>query len=320
MRFSIAFLGLLYSSSSIIIHAQALNALDALNIDERSLLVDGFVDTDACYAALEEAATSDTDPDTADRGLTRDEYAFFVQGLGPEGIFDGRDTFASLPLVIRSNFNVLACFCTQTKGARDDCCEGDNAVIQTLGAFAADTPAETTAQQAYLFLVCSLTSLAIDRVLESQPPSAFPTAAPSVSPTASPTAAPSVSPTPGPTAAPSISPTVSPTLSPGPTATPSVSPTASPTPPGVIDLVVTASYDIIVFGGGDDSDIATPETELIAAMDSLAPEVLLGAAGDRNRNRKLLRSGRRLQAIQLPTSIDARIAIGKSVQVQVVVE
>ena len=63
----------------------------------------------------------------------------------------------------------------------------------------------------------------------------------------------------------------------------------------------------MVFGGGDNPDIVTPQAELIAAMDSLAPQVLLDV-----RIRKLLRSGRRLESIQLSTSIDEINEVGKS--------
>jgi hypothetical protein len=220
---------------------------------ERGFTVTGFVDTAACYTALSDASSIEPSP-----VLTRDEYAFFLQGMDFRGVLANLDTFESLPLGLQSNFNVLACLCTTP-----DCCEGDNAVIETEGTFPGDA-VPSPDQMAYLFAVCLFTTNAIDHVVFSLAPSSTPSV------------------------------------------TPSDSPTPAPTLSEVVTLVVTATYDIVV-DGGDDPDIVTPQDELIAAMDRLAPQVLLGAG-----RRKLLRSGRRLEAIQLPTSIDETIAIGKS--------
>lgn len=236
------------------------------------MVITGFVDTDTCYAAIEAA-----DSIGLDRVLTQDEYVLFVQDLDPTGILAGINDFASMPLAIRDNFFRLACLICRTQTQPTDCsCEGSNAVIQTEGAFAGERPIGT--QVAYLFGVCSLTSQAIDRVLTSPSPSAAPSVPPSVS------------------SAPSVT----------PSATPSVS---TPMPSqGAIELVVTANYDIVVFGRGDDPDILTPQDELILAMNSLASDVLVDAGV-----RKLLRTrGRRLESIQIPTIIDGTSPIGKS--------
>lgn len=295
MRSFLSFLGFYYLSS-----ISSCNAQPSL-VDMRSVLVTGFVDTEACYSALEAA-----DSITPDRVLTPDEYALFVVSLDPSGILADRgNTFASLPLGLQSNFFAMTCLlCTppdEPNGA--SCCEGDNARIETGGAFALDEP-PTPEQITYLFLVCYLTTEAIDRVLSSPRPSRSPSLPPSLSP------APVTPTTPAPFV--TLSPTRNPTPSPTPPPT-TPNPTPSPSDNGVRRFYeAKVTYDIAILGGAN-PNLATPSAELIAAMDSLAPQVLSSTT-----NRKLLRSvaGRRLQTVQLSTSVDLdnAISIGKSNQ------
>jgi hypothetical protein len=127
--------------------------------------INGFADPEACYDALEVADADD------DRRISPDEYALFVQDLGPDNFLSNVGNFAELPLVVQSNFNILACLC-QDDPDDDTCCLGNNAGLETAGAFGGEDPSPQ--QQSYLFLVCSLTSVAIDRVLESVAPTPSP--------------------------------------------------------------------------------------------------------------------------------------------------
>mmetsp|Transcript_29429 Transcript_29429/g.71015 ORF Transcript_29429/g.71015 Transcript_29429/m.71015 type:complete len:1070 (-) Transcript_29429:308-3517(-) len=222
-----------------------LNGGDPIEFDTlQSLVIDGFVDTESCYDALESAIVVSRSGGLlgADvRKMNQAAYAAFIKSYGPDGFLEDVTAFNALPLILKSNFNILACLC-QSDPNDDSCCVGDKAGIDTDGSFDGEAPTPT--QQSYLFLVCSLTSITIERVMESSPPSA----APSISP--APTEAPTIT----------VSPTVSPT--PGPTQ-----------PPATVNI----TYAIGVRGGPSSTNatIDDYENELISAMDSLAPEVLL---------------------------------------------
>ena len=226
------------SSSSSSSHLD-LNGGDPIEFDTlQSLVIDGFVDTESCYDALESAIVVSRSGGLigADvRKMNQAAYAAFIKSYGPEGFLEDVTSFNALPLILKSNFNILACLC-QSDPNDDSCCVGDKAGIDTDGSFDGEDPTPT--QQSYLFLVCSLTSITIERVMESSPPSA----APSISPV--------------PTEAPTI------------TASPTVSPTPGPTqPPATVNI----TYAVGVSGNATIDDY---ENELISAMDSLAPEVL----------------------------------------------
>eukprot|EP00934_Nitzschia_sp_Nitz4_P003763 Nitzschia sp. Nitz4//scaffold95_size97785//55561//58838//NITZ4_004671-RA/size97785-augustus-gene-0.108-mRNA-1//-1//CDS//3329560484//3753//frame0 len=186
----------------------------------------GFVDPATCYPALETADAN------RDHIVTSEEYVTYVKLMGPDGYLDGIETFAELPLILQVNFNVLACLCQSSTGD-DSCCVGPNAGIAIDGAYEDETA--TPEEASHLFIVCSLTTTAINRVLASAPPTTAPTRSPTESPTAAPTASPTLSPTASPTSPPTASPTKAPTSSPtasptvGPTATPTKAPTPSPT-------------------------------------------------------------------------------------------
>ena len=222
-----------------------MNGGDPIEFDTlQSLVIDGFVDTESCYDALESAIVVSRSGGLigADvRKMNQAAYAAFIKSYAPEGFLEDVTGFNALPLILKSNFNILACLC-QSDPNDDSCCVGDKAGIDTDGAFDGEVP--TSTQQSYLFLVCSLTSITIERVMESSPPSA----APSISP--------------APTEAPTI------------TASPTVSPTPGPTqPPATVNI----TYAIGVRGGPSSNNATIDDygDELISAMDSLAPEVLL---------------------------------------------
>ncbi|KAL3930001.1 MAG: hypothetical protein SGARI_004609, partial [Bacillariaceae sp.] len=198
-----------------------------------------------------------------DRRMDAEDYVTFVQLYGPDGFLEDIDAFADLPLILQSNFNILACLCQQNSA--DECCVGDNAGIETDGAFDGETP--TGAEASYLYLVCSLTQVTIDRVLQSSAPSASPTSTPY--------------------------PSEAPTDTPAPTITP------SPTMDLTTEIEVLVPYEIGVKAGNSSDDCVDG---LIGAMDSLAPQVLAEVRRRLLKDRKLRR---RLRSVQLGTSIES---------------
>lgn len=254
--------------------------------------VTGFVDPAVCYPAL---SNSDTD---GDRLISAEEYVSFAQSMGPAGLLGDDDNapiaFEDLPTVLQSNFFDLACLC-ESDANDNSCCEGENAVITADGSFPDEVPTED--QESYLFIVCSFTTNALDKVLFSDPP----TSVPSVKPTLVPTATLSEEPTLNPT-------TLSPTVIPGsPTSTPTLVPTTMPMP---VEVPIEVMYRIGVQVGGE-SDIYLEE--LVIAMDAITPEVLVQVLednGSRRTNRGLLlrsrylafRGGRRLSTVQIPST------------------
>ena len=296
----------------------------------------GFVDPAVCYPALSNA---DTDGDDM---VSAEEYVSFVQDMGPDNFLSDVSIFDDLPTVLQSNFLALACLC-QTDPDDDSCCIGGNAGLKVDGSSSGEDP--SAAEESYLFLVCSLTSNSIDRVLMSVPPTVAPTQEPTVAlttaPTSSPTAALTMAPTSSPTVdlttAPTIALTDTPTISqtaapttisqtaapttlaptrePGvPTVAPTLAPTATPTTAGPtttpipVQVPVDVTYEIGVRLGGE-SEVYL--SELVGAMDSLAPAVLSDVLEDLRR--RLLRGGRRLQSLTFPTTAGIVKEIGTSV-------
>ena len=297
----------------------------------------GFVDPAVCYPALSNA---DTDGDDM---VSAEEYVSFVQDMGPDNFLSDVSTFDDLPTVLQSNFLALACLC-QTDPDDDSCCIGGNAGLKADGSSSGEEP--SAAEESYLFLVCSLTSNSIDRVLMSVPPTVAPTQEPTVAlttaPTSSPTAALTMAPTSSPTVdlttAPTIALTDTPTISqtaapttisqtaapttlaptrePGvPTVAPTLVPTATPTTAGPtttpipVQVPVDVTYEIGVRLGGE-SEVYL--SELVGAMDSLAPAVLSDVLEDLRR--RLLRGGRRLQSLTFPTTAGIVKEIGMCVR------
>lgn len=237
--------------------------------------VDGFVDTEACYSAMEDSFKKKKD---GDRKMNQEDYVNFVKAYGPTGFLKGITTFEELPLILQSTFYYIACLC-KTDSKDGSCCVGSNAGIDTSGSFSGESP--TVSEQSYLFLVCSQTSTSIDRVIQSTAPSGAPISTPMVSsvPTALPT--PDIS-------APTVIGTLSPTRDPGNGTTTQE------------DVLLT--YGIGIKGEAIFEDYSEG---LISAMDSLAPEILQEV------RRRQLRVGRRLQSVQLPTSITKHTEVGK---------
>jgi hypothetical protein len=141
-----------------------------------------------------------------------------------------------------------------------------------------------------------------------------PVVAPVVAPVPSPVVAPVVAPVPSPVVAPVIAPVPSPEVAPVPS--PVIAPVSSPTVPTM--EVVGVEYSIAVSDhmGVDMMELATEiETDLVAAMDILAPEIVaeILAPGGRflQSNVLTLRNQRRLNAVvQLPTAIESLIMMG----------
>lgn len=232
-----------------------------------NLVVEGFVDTKSCYSAMESSVANNNE---GDRRMDSENYVDFVKLYGPDGFLEDVEEFSELPLILQSNFNILACLCRQD--SEDQCCIGSSAGIETDGSFADEIP--TQGEQAYLFLVCSLTSVTIDRVLQSSAPSSSPTITPE--------------------------PTTGPTITPYPTI---LTPEPSPAPFEPLATVVTVTYDIGVKAGNASSDC---EDGLVGAMNSLAPQVLAEV-----RRRQLRAAHRRLRSVLLDTSITQFEPIGK---------
>lgn len=261
----------------------------------------GFADPEVCYPAL-----SNADSD-GDRLVSSDEYVSFCQSMGPPDFLSGISDFEDLPILLQANFNSLACLC-QTDPDKDSCCLGDNASIKADGAFPNEVPSD--AEESYLFIVCSLTTNSVDRILLSDSP----TPGPTIEPTSAPINPPTISPTTSPTEDPE---TISPTTSPGsPTVAPTSAPTGTPTITATptetrvpVEVPVSISYDIGVRPGGEEEMYIS---DLVVAMDALAPGILADVLTD-NPVRRVLRR-RRLQSIQFPTSARVAQSIGTSSQ------
>lgn len=290
------------------------------NDGERDLAqIIGFADPEVCYPSLQSADLDNN------RLVDSEEYVTFCKQMGPDDYLEGINTFADLPLILQVNFNVLACLC-QSNSQDNSCCVGPNAGISTEGAYEGETP--TPEEESHLFIVCSLTTTSINRVLASSPPSQVPSGSPSSIPSIGPTIMPSALPTLAPSVTPSVIPTIAPASAsptvlgetPAPTTTPvvqepsespTVLPTAFTTPPtfaptGVpqpTEESVTTVYQIGIENGAT-SDTYVPT--LTDAMDTLAPQILLEL------QRRILRTGRRLQSMEIPTTVDDLQVIGTS--------
>jgi hypothetical protein len=272
------------------------------NLDAETLIVRGFTDPETCYERLLKADVNQ------DYQLSQEEFITYVQLSGPDDFISDIDEFKDLPLAFQSTFVALSCMCPDS--SKTTCCDDQ------VGISGADGDPDRS-EHNDLFLICSLTRIAVDRVLTSITPSAAPTEAgdptasptqatlaPAPSPTLAPAPLPTGDPSPLPTGAPSPLPTLEPTVTPSPSPLEGLDPTASPSPtetpqptanPEPVPAV-TIDYRVGVDGGvyGEEYN-----DELIGAMDALASEIL--ALGGR---RLYLRTSRRLQSVVLPTLID----------------
>jgi len=215
----------------------------SVNFSRASLSIGAFVDSEACYSAIEESVVN------KDGGQQMDPEAYvdFIKLYGPDNFLEDTLAFEELPLLLINNFYLMACLCkTETD---DECCVGPKADIRTDGAFFGDTP--TDDERSYLFLVCSQTSMAIDRVIQSMSPSKVPTD--------------------------------------------SLKPTRAPIDDSTTEQEIVVNYLIGI--EQNDSSFESYDDELISAMDSMAPTLLVEV------RKRQLRTGRNLQSVFLPTSI-----------------
>lgn len=136
-----------------------------MEFNKAGLSIGDFVDSEACHSAIEKSIDSD-----GDRRMDPESYIDFVKAYGPENLLEGTIIFEELPLLLINNFFLLACLC-ETE-ADNECCVGPKAGIETYGAFSGDTPTDN--EKSYLYLVCSQTGIAIDRVIQSMSPSQVP--------------------------------------------------------------------------------------------------------------------------------------------------
>jgi hypothetical protein len=190
--------------------------------DDDDILNARFLQSDIafCYDAL---YLADQNKDSKVNG---NEFVTFVQIMGPPGFLPDADTFNDLPLIMQSNFIILACLCLQLPGANPQCCTQDPHIDNT-GTWPGQVP--TPQQQQYLYQVCFLTETSIDRVIASQTPTVAPES-PTDPPVPEPTEAPVAPPTEAPVVPPTEPPSVSPTIAtPAPTMVPV--PTDPPTDP-----------------------------------------------------------------------------------------
>ena len=177
-------------------HAHARGA-DGVRV-YRDLLHSGLLRADPtyrqqCLAPLEEADAN------KDGLIDSSEYLQFAQLIGLP------TDFTSLPLNLRSKFNLLACLCHERQGFDDtfDCCNGANGSVDL--SLVEEDPV-------YLHYVCSLTSAGVDAFVTpaptpfATPPPALPTRVPVTQApvTAAPVTAAPTTPAPGvPSASPS---------------------------------------------------------------------------------------------------------------------
>jgi hypothetical protein len=182
-----------------------------------------------CYDALYLADQNQ------DNKVDADEFVAFAQIMGPPGFLPNSNTYRQLPLILQSNFIILACLCLQIPnfgggtGIDRQCCAIDPH-IDISGTQPGQIP--TSKQSQYLYQVCFLTETSIDRLLLSATPTLKPSEPPTiVAITDKPTDKPSEKPTEQPSDKISLDPTTKPTINPTtePTTKPTAEPTAKPT-------------------------------------------------------------------------------------------
>lgn len=245
-----------------------------------SLSIGSFVDSERCYSAIEGSVSEKG----RGRKMDHEDYVDFVKAYGPDDFLEDTTAFQDLPLILTTNFYLLACLCDPhvEKGCVESCM-GPDTGIETNGVRSGDNLSD--AEKSYLFLVCSQTRTAIDRVIQSRSPTVTPviTSEPSASP--SPTA---------PIDAGSSPPTRA------PVEVESSPPTRAPADDNDNTIKEEALVVYSIGVKGNATTIEDYNEELIGAMDSLAPTVL------QEMRRRQLRAGRTLQTdptVFLPTSI-----------------
>ena len=147
---------------------------DSVVLGQGNLSIGDFIDTAACYSAIDRSVANKD----GDKKMDPESYVDFVNFYGPDDFLEPSLRFEELPLILVNNFYFLACLCGSE--TEPECCVGDNAGLETAGALPGDSP--TDEEKSYLFLVCSQTNTAIELVVNSTPPSAAPVPFPSVAP------------------------------------------------------------------------------------------------------------------------------------------
>lgn len=257
-----------------------------------SIYRQSFTDPQVCYDRL---ISADND---SSYQLNRQEYVKYARLMAPPPYLQPITRFQDLPLALQSTYNALSCLCPGS--SKTNCCDD----MLNINGAGGDADAN---EKNDLFLICSLTRLAIDYVVEG---SGAPTIAPE--PTGSPTNIPSSRPTMVPTMAPSRNPTPEPSTFPTnmpstlPSAVPSLSPSIPPEPTtSGVPTISLAPTDLprvaVEYRVGVQNGVYTPaeyEALLEQAMDSLAPEILLGV------------DNTSMATVRLPTQIDEYLQDG----------
>lgn len=277
-RISIAFLGGLLSIAT----------AEPDIFSRASLSIGSFVDSERCYSAIEGSVSEKG----RGRKMNQEDYVDFVKAYGPDDFLEDTTAFQNLPLILTTNFYLLACLCDPD--VEEDCvesCVGPDTGIETNGVRSGDHLSD--AEKSYLFLVCSQTRASIDRVLQSLSPTVTPVI------TSEPSAFP-------------FSPAPMDAGSSPPTGVPVDVESSPPTRAPADDNDNTIKEEaLVVYSIGIKGNVTTFEDynkELIGAMDSLAPTVL------QEMRRRQLRADRKLQTdptVFLPTSIVDHTLIGK---------
>ena len=141
-------------------------------LNERSLQNELSICYDALYLADQ----------NQDQKVDGDEFVTFAQIMGPPGFLPNSNAYEELPLILQSNFIILACLCLQipnfdgATGVDPKCCAVDPH-IDISGTHPGETP--NAQQSQYLYQVCFLTETSIDRLLLSATPTPEPSKLPS---------------------------------------------------------------------------------------------------------------------------------------------
>ena len=169
---------------------EAVNATNATNVTLPNNIVSSpYYTAEQCDAWIDYLIANDED---SSLGLAEEEYFSFLQSIeDPPYIkryFENFEGFNKLPWVFRVVHKSLACHCEKL-GLGEECCEGDNAEVLTLGL---DNPAGNAIQMEYKDLFCQQIAYVLTKTIPSPAPTASPSEEPTVSPSSLP---PSASPT-----------------------------------------------------------------------------------------------------------------------------
>ena len=80
---------------------------DSVVLGQGNLSIGDFIDTAACYSAIEGSVANKD----GDKKMDPESYVGFVNLYGPDDFLDPSLTFEELPLILVNNFYFLACLC-----------------------------------------------------------------------------------------------------------------------------------------------------------------------------------------------------------------